>query len=939
MNTSVNLLVTLCVAGAFCTASAQRPPDPGRFIPVIAALDADGDGTVSEAEINAAPAALGSLDKDGSETLTAEELVPRFGGRPEPAGGEPGPRQARRGMPADMLRRIPATAALDADGDGEISAPEIRDSAASLRALDRDRNGSLDWTEMLPEFGGRGGRGPGFRFEQAPLPVMTAIDRDGNGEISPEEIASASAALRSLDADADGSLVAGEAMPPPPEPQAGGGRPGPPGGAWRVPPLFEALDVDRSSDLDPKEIEAASDSLAKLDRDGSGVITPDELRGGRGPGGRGPGGPGGFPGGPGFEGRGGPRGSRGGAAEPRLPGELDPSDGGATIPDRETFERFSYQGSEVLIDTGLIGLEFVKFIVMDAGGAKPVLYFMNTETHRAHPPFMRVMGLEERRGRGGSVTMRGVIVYRPRLTSPSGEPGLYTYEFEPRDAYPFELIRVAHDMLGKHSPLMAGNLAYLPLPAAVPQYRSDREKYEAAGLPVILQDQMHADLAYLPLHVSEGFGMLRRMSVEERPRERDIVLYETLPNEMPRVAGIITAVRQTPLSHVNLRAVQDDVPNAFIRRAAEDPGITGLVGKYVYYRVAEDSYEIREASVAEVEKHFEKLRPSEEVALPRDLEARRILPLDEVGFADHSSIGVKAANVAALGRLGLPDGVVPEGFAVPFRFYDEFMRHNGFYDAVEAIIGDPEFQADTSRRVQALKDLRRTVKDGEMPAWMLADLEALQDQFPEGQPIRLRSSTNNEDLPGFSGAGLYDSFTHHPDEGHIAKSVKQVFASLWNFRAFEEREFFRIDHSTAAMGVLVHPNYSGELANGVAVTEDVAYQTGDYGRPRMYYVNTQVGEDLVTNPEEDSVPEEILLSTRGPQEDQVVRASNRAQGESGILSEDHRDELREYLRRIHNKFKVLYDVDLSDRFAMEIEFKVTAEGRLAVKQARPWVFN
>ena len=171
------------------------------------------------------------------------------------------------------------------------------------------------------------------------------------------------------------------------------------------------------------------------------------------------------------------------------------------------------------------------------------------------------------------------------------------------------------------------------------------------------------------------------------------------------------------------------------------------------------------------------------------------------------------------------------------------------------------------------------------------------------------------------------------------KKIKQVYASLWNFRAFEEREFFRVDHLAAAMGVLVHPNYSGELANGVAVSEDIAYQSGGYGRPRMYYVNAQVGEDLVTNPEQESTPEEILLSTRGQRFDRVIRRSNRTENDSPLLSEGHLDELRESLRLIHNKFKEEYGVGVSDPFAMEIEFKVTSEGRLAIKQARPWVFH
>ena len=43
-----------------------------------------------------------------------------------------------------------------------------------------------------------------------------------------------------------------------------------------------------------------------------------------------------------------------------------------------------------------------------------------------------------------------------------------------------------------------------------------------------------------------------------------------------------------------------------------------------------------------------------------------------------------------------------------------------------------------------------------------------------------------------------------------------VYASLWNFRAFTERDFHRIDHKEAAMGVFVHPSYQDENVNGAA---------------------------------------------------------------------------------------------------------------------------
>ena len=160
-----------------------------------------------------------------------------------------------------------------------------------------------------------------------------------------------------------------------------------------------------------------------------------------------------------------------------------------------------------------------------------------------------------------------------------------------------------------------------------------------------------------------------------------------------------------------------------------------------------------------------------------------------------------------------------------------------------------------------------------------------------------------------------------------------MFASLWTFRAFTEREFHRIDHSAAAMGVLVHPNYTEELANGVAVSFDPFYDG-----PGRYYVNTQVGEDLVTNPEANSVPEELLLlpgmatTSCGPTSNQVGR------GEL-LMSDAQIGQLAQHLTTIHDHFEGLYDPGPNDPFAMEIEFKITSENVLAIKQARPWVFG
>ena len=610
-------------------------------------------------------------------------------------------------------------------------------------------------------------------------------------------------------------------------------------------------------------------------------------------------------------------------------------DGAVAIPDRETFEALSYKGRDVPYHRHLQDLEFVKFYIIGVSTDNMGIYFMNTETHRLHPDFGDAIGLWDD-PLWGQGYMGGEIIYHPNAVAPDGSLGVYRYQFQPMDAYTFGYVARSYEVLAASMPLLDDNLAYYPMPRrALSLYHREQALYDDSRINVVLREDILPDVPFLPFNVGEGYGFLRLMSLEERPDPRDVVIYETIPNELSRVAGLITTVPQTPLSHVNLRAVQDGVPNAFIRDALDDGDIDDLIGTYVHYTVTADGYSIRAATPAEVEAYFAASRPPGTQTPERDLTVTQITDLDDIGFDDWNAFGVKAANVAVLRTLGFPDGTVPDGFAVPFYFYDEFMKHNGFYDDIEEMLEDPDFQSDYDTQEKELKKLRKKIKKGETPDWIIDALEEMHATYPEGQSLRYRSSTNNEDLPGFSGAGLYDSKTQDPEETEedgIDKSIKGVWASLWNFRAFTEREFHRIDHMATAMGVMVHPNYSDELANGVAVSFDPFY-----GTEGSYYVNTQLGEDLVTNPDAHSVPEEILLDLSGSYTTLVT--SNQVPGGQLLMSDAQIGQLRRHLQDIHDHFEDLYNPGPDTPFAMEIEFKITSDDVLAIKQARPWVFG
>ena len=115
--------------------------------------------------------------------------------------------------------------------------------------------------------GGGPGGGPGQGRGGSQNPIILAIDTDGDGELSAQEIANVSAALRTLDANGDGKLSRDELRPP-------GGQQGP-GGPERSGPLRE-------------ENERGQGGRGSGERGPGGGNRGERGQGERGPGGGGP---------------------------------------------------------------------------------------------------------------------------------------------------------------------------------------------------------------------------------------------------------------------------------------------------------------------------------------------------------------------------------------------------------------------------------------------------------------------------------------------------------------------------------------------------------------------------------------------------------------------------------------------------------------------------
>lgn len=579
----------------------------------------------------------------------------------------------------------------------------------------------------------------------------------------------------------------------------------------------------------------------------------------------------------------------------------------------------------------LNGKEFLKFIILDFNSPNPKTYFINTKRHPLHINFATFLGVDHL----GPNVSKGHIIYHPTVISNNGTLGTFAFNYTNSESMPFETVQRTQELLASNMTFLKNNLSYYVNENNEVDYYSELNLFQNSRVPVLFESDVYAGVDYWGLNQTESYGFFRHVLLNEVPGPQDIVLYEAIPNSLPRVGGIITSVIQTPLSHVNLRALQDDIPNAFIRDPLKNDTIASLLGDYVYFKADQSDFTIRKATLDEVNGWYVNRRPETKQDPPLNLDYTTILSLDQITFDMFDGFGAKCTNVATMRRLGFPEGTIPNGYGVPFYFYQEFMKHNDFFEEIDIIISSPDFISDRTIRDEMLNAFRKKIRDADIPQWMLTELADMQNSFPVGTSIRCRSSTNNEDLPGFSGAGLYTSKTQHPEEGHISKSLKQVYASIWNLRAYEEREFYKVNHFLTSMGMLCHPNYEDEKVNGVGVSADPIYNTSN-----TFYLNSQVDSELITNPTVNARPEEILLNPSSITEDDnftVINYSSLAEDDSLLMSKQNLKLLTDYLSVIHHHFGELYKAENNTTFAMDIEYKITSEDQLIIKQARPWI--
>lgn len=453
---------------------------------------------------------------------------------------------------------------------------------------------------------------------------------------------------------------------------------------------------------------------------------------------------------------------------------------------------------------------------------------------------------------------------------------------------------------------------------------------------------------------------------------QDILVLEEAPRDIEGVVGgVLTAEPQGVLSHLSVRTARRGTPNAYLEGALESLG--HLEGKLVRLEVNDVGHVVEEASLNQAESWWATHRPRLSVAPLLDEEYSRLDELLEIdlspGSHPEARFGGKATNFARLQHVleGSTARYRAPGFAIPARYYLEFLRANTiespfeqgrmvtYEEYIREATSSSLFQSDSSVRFGLLERFRVVAEEQGVVPSALVEAVALRVAKVFGQTtgqVRFRSSSNAEDALEFNGAGLYDSTsacaaddldldgsgpsrcdpTRSRERG-IAAALKLVWASLWTFRGHEERAYYQVPEDRIAMAVLVTEAFGAELANGVAFT-------GNPSNPadRRYVINVQVGEKSVVSPEPGETPELNALTVKDGVVTRIQRVRRSALlAEGHVLSDAELEELGALLWHVEQTLPVETGTHARSEVLLDFEFKLDEDRKLVVKQVRPFL--
>jgi hypothetical protein len=501
------------------------------------------------------------------------------------------------------------------------------------------------------------------------------------------------------------------------------------------------------------------------------------------------------------------------------------------------------------------------------------IYYVNSKRYKFHKDFVNGTYLSLETGREffennylkpNRRFILGTVAYQSPVKR-------WTFEYWEGDLIPAEQIKLTSDIINR---TFFEPVAYKPN-----SIRQDEVSASIAGLARVTQSDITREQEYQPLNLARGLGRIHIIEKLDEHVEigfNEILVLNEVPIELPPVAGVIVSKPSTPLSHINLLVKGWGVPNAYIKNANEL--LKEYDGRWVSFETLTEKYNLKLADLKQIDEYQKRLAERLDLMKPRaNLAEKRLLALGLQRAKMADAYGAKSANLGEVMRSRLRGITVPAGFSIPIYYYQQFIEENDLEEPIYEMMEDQRFVHDPAYRRERLTEMRARIRKGAFNEGIRKEVLARVKAEFAGKGLFVRSSSNVEDLPNFSGAGLYDTVPNVKDEEKLLEAIKTVWASLWNFQAYEARERANVDHSKSYMAVLIQEGVNADSA-GVMITAD-PFDAGNRG---AIYISAKRGLGIKVV-EGKRIPEQLIFLPRA----NSVKVLTRSEEESLLTFDEN----------------------------------------------------
>ncbi|WP_327451255.1 PEP/pyruvate-binding domain-containing protein, partial [Spiribacter roseus] len=326
---------------------------------------------------------------------------------------------------------------------------------------------------------------------------------------------------------------------------------------------------------------------------------------------------------------------------------------------------------------------------------------------------------------------------------------------------------------------------------------------------------------------------------------------------------------------------------------------------------------------------------------------------ESLGMDDVERVGGKNASLGEMiSNLSGAGVQVPGGFATTAEAYWDFLDESGLRPRIEAALDGLDID-DVQALAQVGAQIRSMIIETPFPAELDDAIAKAWSQLVERSQkadlsVAVRSSATAEDLPDASFAGQQETFLNVRGLDNVRRTIRDVFASLFNDRAISYRVHHDFAHDKVALSAGIQEMARTDVgASGVMFTmdtesgfRDVVFVTASHG----------LGETVVqgsVNPDEFYVHKATLAAGRpavlrrtmgekaikmvyedDPDSDETVRVVETSQAERAGFCLSDAD--------VESLGRQAMTIEAHYGRPMDIEWGKDGEtGRLYILQARP----